>query len=311
MGVIISFIETKKLTPVLVVFISWSILVTLNFIFMRLIIKKITNKSVSSSLSYLCESFTQSEIKYLEKNGLFFSIITLLSVMFNVITQIILNSGAIGEQGDFANGVPIVFRILITIFSCLPSSISWLLPPAVFFTAFRSLSNSISIIQNKYSKSNDIINSLENIQPKIIQTNLIFGKLVSIALIFSGITLVFVAVALFRLVLSKNVASLYLFILIFWLILSFIYVLVILLIGSSVNASALVIIQNILNSSDIKYDSVELSSNKILILTAIKRFEFNCYSIKFLGYPITRILLIRYLTISISYILILLSAEII
>jgi hypothetical protein len=83
------------------------------------------------------------------------------------------------------------------------------------------------------------------------------------------------------------------------------------LIGSGVNAFALVIIQNILNSNDIKYDSVELSSSKILILTAIKRFEFNCYAIKFLGYPITRLLLLRYLTISVSYILVLLSAEII
>eukprot|EP00762_Andalucia_godoyi_P003535 ANDGO_04381.mRNA.1 hypothetical protein len=237
---------------------------------------------------------------------------------------------------DMAFGNVLWLRILLWI-CVMPVSLSWLLPCVLLASIFRGVERKLSQISAEVEKhcqctdanlpfpllphsidgsqcSDDgdlllrVVQQLDGYVSFVQYFNKKTVHVLAVSILFNAGVGVFEAAVLIRLVgesatntHSRNV----LFMVLFWFLCSLVYLLVILWFGASVNTRATYLVQYILDSPAFsrRNSTAEFLETSHTVDAILKRHAANRHAFTASGLPLTRSLLFRVFSISITFIL--------
>eukprot|EP00762_Andalucia_godoyi_P002153 ANDGO_02591.mRNA.1 hypothetical protein len=294
-----------KVNQVIFIYIVWSVFFTLNFILMRSVLRKSARKNAASTLSFLCR--TQQERAGVERFANIFSVVLAVEVLLNAVLSFLVNTGFTDGHEVLSSPVfsvsEVILGSLLIVFS-IPATLAWVAPTAVLFTSYMALTKIIQSIHTRHAL--DIVRliaQVETVLPLIRHINIVFGPLLSVGCVFSGLTALVVAITFLR---NVGGSAFFVVVLAFWLLASAFYIMVVLFIGSSVHRAVNNLFQDVIYSNVLNIESQDLLL-KTHLLASLKRFETNCFAIQVLGLPITRTLFFRYVAVLASYVIVLLT----
>jgi hypothetical protein len=299
-------------------YVIWSVFVMLNFMMCNACFNDSKVRIPSVALTFLCISETQR--RWFRTSGNLITVVVFFLSLVGVVSSMVMTLA-----GDFFKQDNVALMWTIVCVTSIPGNLSWIMPCAIMCVVFRTMAVSIDILAQQVqqqlqsptpqlvdsedpipeTKAINALHDMEQLLPLVQKANSMVGKLVFLGLVFNGLLLLLCAVSLY----AEEAFTSTSIVLVSWFTTCTIYIFVLLVLGSGTHANATRLLNMVMDSPAMAVHAT--LEQKITVMSQLERCRGNRFAmtIGLVNAPLTRVVMIRYVSLVITYIVFLINSD--